>query len=117
MNLLNTALVGPSGVLTQGNSALVVGYSQSATVATNEINALMAEGSPCQGQLSFMLLGNPNNLVDLGLLPQSATPTIYPYVPSIDPNLNFFLGQPSVTGLSVLSGAVGDVLRLIPPIH
>jgi hypothetical protein len=56
-------------------------------------------------------------LVDLGLLPQSATPTTYPYVPSIDPNLNFFLGQPSVTGLSVLSGAVGDVLHLIPPIH
>jgi hypothetical protein len=294
-NLLNTALVGPTGVLTQGNSALVVGYSQSATVATNEIRALMAAGSPYQGQLSFMLLADPNNpvggilarfpgfyipfldvpfngatpplspyptsiftiqydgianapqyplnivsdanavagysvlhgtyptltpaqvasavqlptspgytgstqyyelltqnlpllqpirdipfvgnpiadvvqpdlrvlvdlgygsygpglnyaniptpaglfevvdpfttipdlargavqgpqaaLVDLGLLPQSATPTIYPYVPSIDPNLNFFLGQPSVTGLSVLSGAVGDVLHLIPPIH
>ena len=295
VNLLNTALVGPTGVLTQGNSALVVGYSQSDTVATNEISALMAAGSPFQGQLSFMLLADPNNpvggiferfpgfyipfldvpfngatppnspyptsifaiqydgipnapqypldivsdanavagafvlhgtyptltaaqvanavtlptspgytgstqyyefltqdlpllqpirdipfvgnpiadlvqpdlrvlvdlgygsygpglnyaniptpaglldvvnpvttirdlavgavqgpqaaLVDLGLLPQSATPTIYPYVPSIDPGLNFFLGQPSVTGLSVLSGAVGDVLHLIPPIH
>jgi hypothetical protein len=295
VTLLNTALVGPTGVLTQGNSALVFGYSQSATIATNEIMALMAAGSPYQGQLSFMLIGDPNNpvggilerfpgfyipfldvpfngatppnspypttiytiqydgiadapqyplnvvsdlnavagyfvlhstyptltaaqvanavplptspgytgstqyymfltqdlpllqpirdiplvgnpiadifqpdlrvlvdlgygsygpglnyaniptpaglleignpftivpdlaigavqgpqaaLVDLGLLPQSATPTIYPYVPSIDPHLNFFLGQPSVTGLSVLSGAVGDVLHLIPPIH
>jgi len=295
VNLLNTALVGPTGVLTQGNSALVVGYSQSATIATNEIRALMAAGSPYQGQLSFMLLADPNNpvggilerfpgfyipfldvpfngatpplspyptsiftiqydgianapqyplnfvsdanavagyfalhhtypnltpaqvasavqlptspgytgstqyyelltqnlpllqpirdipfvgnpiadvvqpdlrvlvdlgygsygtglnyanvptpaglfevvdpftslpdlargalqgpqaaLVDLGLLPPSATPTIYPYVPSIDPNLNFFLGQPSVTGLSVLSGLTGDVLHLIPPIH
>ncbi|OMC43797.1 PE-PPE domain-containing protein [Mycobacterium sp. IS-1264] len=293
--LLNDALVGPSGVLTQGNSAVVVGYSQSAAIANNEINALMAAGSPYQDQLSFMLLANPNTpdggilsrfpgfylpfldvpfngatpplspyltsmytiqydgianapqyplnlvsdanavagyftlhstyptlsaaqvanavalptspgytgatqyyelltqnlpllqpirdipflgnpladlvqpdlrvlvdlgygsygpglnyaniptpaglfevvnpfttgpdlllgavqgpqsaLVDLGLLPQSATPTIYPYVPSIDPNLNFFLGQPSVTGLSLLSGAAGDVLHLIPPIH
>jgi PE-PPE domain/PE family len=260
VSLLNTALVGPTGVLTHPNSALVVGYSESATVATNEINALMAAGSPYQGQLSFMLLADPNNpvggilerfpgfyipfpdvpfngatppnspyptsiytiqydgianapqyplnivsdanavagyfyvhgsyptlaaaqvanavtlptspgfvgnpfadvfqpdrrvlvdlgygpygpglnyanvptpaglfevvnpfttvpdlgtgavrgpqaaLVDLGLLPQSATPTIYPYVPSIAPNLNFFLGQQSVTGLSVLSGAAG----------
>jgi hypothetical protein len=295
VGLLNNTLVGPTGVLTQGNSALVVGYSQSATIANNEINALMAAGSPYQGQLSFMLLADPNNpvggilerfpgfyipfldvpfngatppsspyptsifaiqydgianapqyplnivsdanavagyfvlhstyptltaaqvanavqlptspgytgstqyfalltqnlpllqpirdisfvgnpiadavqpdlrvlvdlgygsygtdlnyanvptpaglfevvnpfttvpdlaigavqgpqagLVDLGLLPQSATPTIYPYVPSIDPNLNFFLGQPSTTGLSLLSGAAGDVLHLIPPIH
>jgi hypothetical protein len=295
VTLLNNALVGPTGVLTQGNSALVFGYSQSATIATNEISALMAAGSPYKGQLSFMLAGNPNNpvggilerfpgfyipfldvpfngatppnspypttiysiqydgiadapqyplnvvsdlnaimgyfyvhstyptltaaqvanavplptspgytgstqydmfltqnlplldpireipylgnpiadvlqpdlrvlvdlgygsygpglnyaniptpaglleigdpftiipdlavgavqgpqaaLVDLGLLPQSAMPTTYPYDPSIDPGLNFFLGQPSVTGLSVLSGAVGDVLHLIPPIH
>lgn len=295
VSLLNTALLGPTGVLTHGNSALVFGYSQSATVATNEIRALMAAGSPYQGRLSFMLIGDPNNpvggilerfpgfyipfldvpfngatppnspyhtiiytaqydgiadapqypldvvsdldaimgyfyvhgtypnltaaqvanavplptspgytgstqyymfltqdlplldpireipylgnpiadllqpdlrvlvdlgygsygpglnyaniptpaglleignpftiipdlaigavqgseaaLVDLRLLPQSFTPTTYPYVPSIDPNLNFFLGQPSVTGLSVLSGAVGDVLHLIPPIH
>jgi hypothetical protein len=294
VTLLNNALVGPTGVLTSGNSGLVVGYSQSATIATNEIRALMAAGSPYQGQLSFILLADPNNpvggilerfpglyiplldvpfngatppnspyptsiytiqydgianapqyplnvvsdlnavagvlelhstypdltatqvanavqlptspdytgntayymfltqnlplldpirqipvvgnpiadvlqpdlrvlvdlgygsygpgldyaniptpaallnvvnpfttipdlalgavqgpeaaLVDLGLLPQSATPTVYPYIPSIDPGLNVFLGQPSVTGLSVLSGALGDVLELIPPI-
>ncbi len=61
--------------------------------------------------------GSQAALVDLGLLPQSDLPNTYPYVPSIDPDLNFFLGQPSVTGLSVLSGAVGDVLQLIPPIH
>jgi len=29
--------------------------------------------------------------------------------------VNFFVGQPSVTGLSVLSGAVGPFLHLIPP--
>ncbi|HWT50174.1 MAG TPA: PE domain-containing protein, partial [Mycobacterium sp.] len=51
--LLNNALVGPSGVLTLGNSAVVFGYSQSATIANNEIVALMAAGSPHVGQLSF----------------------------------------------------------------
>lgn len=62
--MLNSALLNPiSGVLTQGNSALVFGYSQSATIATNEITALMAAGSPHSGQLSFMLVGDPNNPV------------------------------------------------------
>ena len=42
---------------------MVFGYSQSATIATNEISALMAAGSPYQGQLSFMLIGDPNNPV------------------------------------------------------
>ncbi len=54
-------------------------------------------------------------LVDLGYLPQSALPTTYPYAPSLAPHVNFFVGQPSVTGLSVLSGAVGPFLHLIPP--
>ena len=52
---------------------------------------------------------------DIGLLPQSYTPNAYPYLPSINPGVNFFLGQPTVTVLSVLGGAVGDVLELIPP--
>jgi hypothetical protein len=55
-------------------------------------------------------------LVDLGYLPQSALPTTYPYVPSLSPHLNFSFGQPTTTGLSVLSGAVGNVLHFIPPI-
>ncbi|HZC52556.1 MAG TPA: PE-PPE domain-containing protein, partial [Mycobacterium sp.] len=94
--LLNNALVGPTGVLTQGNSALVVGYSQSATVATNEINSLMAAGSPYQDQLSFMLLADPNN-PDGGILARfpgfyipfldvpfnGATPPLSPYPTSI----------------------------------
>lgn len=56
-------------------------------------------------------------LVDVGLLPTSYTPTAYPYVPSIDPGLNFELFQPSTTGVSLLSGAAGSVLHLIPPIN
>jgi hypothetical protein len=54
--------------------------------------------------------------VEAGLLSPSLYPDIYPWVPSIDPGLHIFLGQPSVTGLSTLSGALGDVLRLIPPV-
>ena len=34
-----------------------------ATIAANEISALMAAGSPHVGQLSFVLIGNPNNPV------------------------------------------------------
>ncbi|OBK53257.1 PE-PPE domain-containing protein [Mycobacterium sp. 1081908.1] len=64
VTLLNNALVGPTGVITQGNSAVVFGYSQSATIATNEINALLAAGSPIPAnQLSFVLIGDPNNPV------------------------------------------------------
>lgn len=56
-------------------------------------------------------------LVDIGLLPQSCLPDTYPYVPSPDPGLSLNLGQPSVTGLSVLSGALGSILHLIPPVN
>ncbi|VAZ74512.1 PE family protein PE3 [Mycobacterium persicum] len=54
-NAINTTLSNPE------NSALVFGYSQSSTVATNETSALMAMGSPDQDRLSFMLMANPNN--------------------------------------------------------
>ncbi len=52
--------------------------------------------------------------VEAGLLSPSLFPNTYPWVPSIDPHLNFFLGQSSTTMLSLLSGAAGDVLRIIP---
>jgi PE-PPE domain/PE family len=55
--------------------------------------------------------------VESGLASPSMFPTIYPWVPSIDPQLNFVLGQSSTTGLSVLSGALGGVLHNIPPFH
>ncbi|MGO9225985.1 PE family protein [Mycobacterium sp.] len=83
---LNNALLGPGGVITHGNSAVVFGYSQSATVATNEINALLAlpAGSqPGANQLSFMLVGDPNNPVG-GLLER------FPgfYIPFLDVPFN-----------------------------
>lgn len=58
----------------------------------------------------------PAALVSIGLLPQSALPNTYPYLPSANPGLMFNFGQSSVTELSVLSGALGSVARLIPPI-
>jgi hypothetical protein len=54
--------------------------------------------------------------VEAGLLSPSLFPNTYPWVPSIDPHLNIFLGQSSTTTLSLLSGATGNVLHLIPPI-
>ena len=54
--------------------------------------------------------------VESGLVSPSYFPTTYPWVPSVDPHLNFFLGQPSTTLLSTLSGDLGDILEIIPPI-
>ena len=55
--------------------------------------------------------------VDMGWLPQSMMPNIYPFVPTPDPHLNFPIGQHSVTALSRITGAEGDLMRslgLIP---
>lgn len=57
-------------------------------------------------------------LVDLGVLPRSMYPTTYPFVPMLDPGLNYPLPQTGVSGLSLLSGFEGQLLRtfgLIPP--
>ncbi len=59
--------------------------------------------------------GGQAALVDIGALPQTSLPDIYPYVPSIDPGLSINLGQSSVTGLSRFVGALGSLLELIPP--
>ncbi|KZS58985.1 PE family protein [Mycobacterium ostraviense] len=56
-------------------------------------------------------------LVDIGLLPPSYLPDTYPYVPSLNPGLSLSFGQPSVTGLSVLSCTLGSILHLIPPVN
>ncbi|MCV7122045.1 PE family protein [Mycobacterium lacus] len=53
--------------------------------------------------------------VEAGLIGPEWFPDTYPWVPSLNPGLNFYLGQPQVTLLSLLSGGLGDVLRLIPP--
>lgn len=58
--------------------------------------------------------GQQAALVDLGLLPPSALPTTYPYLPSTNPGLSYSSGQPSSTALSQLSGQLGSILGYIP---
>jgi hypothetical protein len=53
---------------------------------------------------------------ELGLWGPEYYPDSYPWTPSVSPGLNFFIGQPQVTALSMLSGGLGDVFRLIPPV-
>lgn len=50
-------------------------------------------------------------LVDLGLLPPSMMPTGYPFNPALDPGLNFPLPQSPVTGVSLLTGFEGQLMR------
>ncbi|OBI40471.1 PE-PPE domain-containing protein [Mycobacterium sp. E796] len=52
-------------------------------------------------------------LVDLGLLPPSMMPTGYPFNPVLDPGLNFPLPQSSVTGVSLLTGFEGQLMRAL----
>lgn len=58
--------------------------------------------------------------VQAGLWGPEYFPDAYPWVPSTNPGLNFYFGpqfsQPPVTALSALSGVLGDVLHIIPPI-
>jgi hypothetical protein len=53
--------------------------------------------------------------IEAGAWGPELLPNAYPYVPSVDPHLHINLGyQPSMTGLSVLTTALGDLLRQIP---
>ena len=75
-----------------GGHVVVWATSQSSTVATLEIDHLMATGSPCVNQLSFILTGDPNNpdggifsrfpglnIPQIGLSSSPATPANNPY--------------------------------------
>lgn len=58
--------------------------------------------------------------VEAGFWGPEHFPDAYPWVPSTNPGLNFYLGpqfsQPPVTLLSTVGGALGNVLHIIPPI-
>ncbi|CAM2852465.1 hypothetical protein BST27_06570 [Mycobacterium intermedium] len=54
------------------------------------------------------------DLVLAGVLPPSAMPNTYPFVPMLDPGLTINLGQPSTTLVSAVTTAVGNGLRLLP---
>ncbi|CKV30505.1 PE family protein [Mycobacterium tuberculosis] len=53
--------------------------------------------------------------MEAGLIGPEWFPDSYPWVPSINPGLNFYFGQPQVTLLSLMSGGLGNILHLIPP--
>lgn len=59
--------------------------------------------------------------VQAGLWGPEYFPDAYPWVPSLNPGLNLYLGpalsQPPVTALSLLSGALGNAFHIIPSIH
>lgn len=57
VNALNTAITQTYA----GDSIVVLGYSQSATIATLEMNALAQAGQINPSSLNFILLGDPNN--------------------------------------------------------
>ena len=71
-----------------GQNIVVLGYSQSATIATLEMNALQATGTVDPASLHFVLLGDPNNpnggiFVRQSALPNS--PSYYTPTPSNTP--------------------------------
>jgi len=49
-------------------------------------------------------------LVDTGVLPQSDMPDVYPFVPSLDPDLTINLGQSSETLISEVTSTLGTLL-------
>jgi hypothetical protein len=90
--ILNTQIMADTGA---GDHVVVVGYSQSATIATLEmraLDALPAGVRPSPNLLSFVLLGDPNNPVNGGILTHwipgfgayhVATPLNTPYATAI----------------------------------
>ena len=81
---LNTAItqLPPAGYA--GDSLLVFGYSQSATIATDEMNNLAAAHNPIDpSQLAFILVGDPNN-PDGGILERF----VGAYIPILDVTFN-----------------------------
>ncbi len=99
VTLLDQALFGPQGQITLGTNALVVGYSQSAMIASLEMRNIlnMPVGSqPSSTQLGFTLMAdpmNPNgglfarfpglNLSSMGLDFYGATPSNTPWPTTI----------------------------------
>ncbi|MBW0019049.1 MAG: PE-PPE domain-containing protein [Mycobacterium sp.] len=97
VTILDNSLFGPQGTITAGHDTMVVGYSQSAIIASLEMRNIMAmPNPPAPSQLSFTLLAdpmNPNggllarfpglNLPSMGLDFYGATPPNTPYQTTI----------------------------------
>lgn len=96
VQILHDALFGANGLISTGEQSVsVLGYSQSAILASLELRNLMATGMvPSPDVLSFTLLGNPMN-PNGGLLarfPGLSLPAI---------GLDFYGAQPTGSGLPV----------------
>ncbi len=78
--------------IANGNNLVVLGYSQSATISTlvmRDLLALPVNDRPTADQLSFVLLGDPNN-PDGGMMERFDLPvlTTYPTIPSLGITFN-----------------------------
>jgi hypothetical protein len=78
--------------IAHGNNLVVLGYSQSATISTLEMRNLVAlppADQPSANQLSFVLLGDPNN-PDGGMMERFDLPVLdsYPSIPSLGITFN-----------------------------
>ncbi|QLL07814.1 PE family protein [Mycobacterium vicinigordonae] len=80
VSLLNAAITHQAEL---GNNIVAFGYSQSASIINNEILALMANNSPFQGQLSFIMAAAGNN-------PNGGLLSRFPgfYIPILDATFN-----------------------------
>lgn len=89
VSILNSAI---TNQIADGNNLVVLGYSQSSTISTIEMRDLLAlppAEQPTTDQLSFVLLGDPNN-PDGGLFERYDLPIFdsYPTIPSLGITFN-----------------------------
>lgn len=89
VSILNSTI---DSQVADGNNLVVLGYSQSATISTLEMRDLLALPSadqPSAEQLSFVLLGDPNN-PDGGVMERFALPIFgtYPTIASLGMTFN-----------------------------
>ncbi|WP_204800918.1 PE family protein [Mycobacterium riyadhense] len=91
VQMLHNALFGPQGLITNGQSVAVLGYSQSAILSSIEMRNLAAVGSPSADMLSFTLLGNP-------MAPNGGLLSRFPGLSMPALGLEFYGATPSNTG-------------------
>ncbi|SOJ52766.1 PE family protein PE3 [Mycobacterium simulans] len=91
VQMLDNALFGPQGLITNGQSVAVLGLSQSAVLSSIEMRNLAAIGSPSKDMLSFTLLGNP-------MAPNGGLLARFPGLSMPALGLEFYGATPSNTG-------------------
>ncbi|OBK14157.1 PE-PPE domain-containing protein [Mycobacterium asiaticum] len=92
--MLHNAIFSPTGLLAQGQSVSVLGYSQSAILSSMELRNLIAASSPAKDLLSFTLLGNP-------MAPNGGLLSRFPGLSMPALGLDFFGPTPANSGYPV----------------